>query len=612
RARRARPEEEAGPVDAPEEPPRRARRARPEEEPDQRAEEPPGRRGGRRKRARRSPDEEGGFLSDVPEDSGIFDSASFPGVNRSADTGAFSVVDPDRAPRGGGRRRDRSPKDEREAPPEPEAPSGRGGRRRRGPVAEEPPERGGLSSDTGSLPLPGYSAAPAPEPEPDPEEGYDDYEDAYASAPAEEEPPRRRGGGRRRRSVPDEAPSGRRGGRRRRGRREPEPEEFEEGYDDYEEPALDDIADAYYGSRSKRKQLKQAQRAKRSGGGRGGQRKGGGMRILLVLALIVVIGGGGYLAVGYLFPEDFEGGGTGEVVFTVEEGQSGSSVAEALVDAGVVASERAFLNALDAADGGVVPGTYSLAQSMSGESAVAILLDPTSQLGGRITIPEGLRAEDMFVRLAEQTALSEEDFEAAYADTDALGLPEYATAGPEGYLFPETYQFAAGTSAHQILRTMVNQFNQVAADVDIEGRAGGLGYTANEIVTIASIVQAESGREEDMPNISAVVHNRLEADWPLQMDSTCFYQLGTHGLALTPEQKTECENNPGDYGTYGQTGLPAGPFVAPGKSAIEAALAPADVTYMFFALINPETGETGFSTTIDEHDAMVAENRDNW
>jgi UPF0755 protein len=447
----------------------------------------------------------------------------------------------------------------------------------------------------------------APEEEPD--------ETLAEEAPEEEPEPRPRRS--RRASAADDG--GRRGGRRRRGRRE-EPEEEPEEEDEYEEPNLADIAEAYGGGRSSRKKAKELKRARANAGkgGRKRRRRSRALTIVLALVLLLVVAGGGYAVIRtYVLPADFDGQGSGETVFVIEQGDAGSVVGENLADAGIVASPRAFLNALDAVPeeelgSGLAPGTYSLAQGMSGEAAVAALLDPASRVGGRVTIPEGLRTDGIFERISEATDLSVEELDAAYAQTDELGLPDYATEGPEGYLFPSTYRFDPGADALSVLKTMVTQHTQVAEEIDLEGRAEALGYDANEIMAIAAIVQAETGTKEDMPLISAVVHNRLEEGMQLQMDSTCFYVLGEEGTFLNDEQRASCEADPRGYSTYGMTGLPAGPFVAPGQDAIEAALEPADEEYLYFALVDPENGHTGFSTTLEEHNQMVAENQAEW
>ncbi|WP_150243740.1 endolytic transglycosylase MltG [Nocardiopsis quinghaiensis] len=610
------------------------------------ADERPQDRRGRRKRSRREEETTGGFLDDAPEDSGFFDSGSFPGLNSSADTGAFAAVS---------------------------EPPGRRARRARADSAEDVPADTSAFSDAGA-----FRDAGASSPDQDPDAG------AFAAEVPEEEPgPRsrrarrgrgaedgarsRRGGGRRRRGAPaEEAPQeseapyeedpdagafaaevpeeepgprsrrarrgrgaedgarSRRSSRRRRGRREePEvPEEApEEDEYDYEEPALADIAAAYGGGRSSRRKAKELKRARAQAdrGGRKRRRGGGkGMMILLALVLVLVIAGGGYgIMRVYLFPDDYEGRGSGEVVFVIEEGQAGATIASNLVGKGVVASEGAFLNALKAVPeeergDGLVPGTYSLAQSMSGEAAVSALLDPASRVGGRVTIREGLRSEEIIGELAENTGLTEEEFNEAYARTDELGLPDYAAEGPAGYLFPDTYQFDSNMDALSVLKTMVTRHRQVAEEIDLEGRAEALGYDANEIMAIASIIQAESGNTEDMPKISRVVHNRLDIDMALQMDSTCFYAIGEHGIALNNEQLRQCELDTSGFDTYYSKGLIPGPYVVPGQDAMEAALTPAEGDWLYFVATDPENGVTEFTGSHDEFLKLKEEFQENW
>jgi UPF0755 protein len=552
-----------------------------------RDEEPTGRSGraGRRKRSRRAEEpaaDTGAFLSDAPEEPGSYGSGAFEQAEDPGPwSGSFEQVD---------------------------EPVGRRGR------AAEAPDEDYATSEM---------SVEAPE---------------VPEAPEEEEPAPRRS--RRRRAGSGDEPAGRRSRRRRgRGRRasdgfdvedpreplppEPEPEaeaDEDDGYE-YEEPALDDIAAAYGNSRRQREMKRRAKQARQRKGASGkGRRKGQRktlMIILVVILVLVVVGGGYGIVRTYVFPADYSGEGSGEVVFVIESGDSGTAVGSNLVDAGVVASTRAFTNALDAVPPdelgeGLVPGTYSLAERMSGESAVAALLDPENQLGGRVTIREGLRTEEIFEHLSSELGIPVADFEEAYADVESLNLPEYATAGPEGYLFPETYRFDAGAEAASVLKTMVTHYRQVAEDMELEERAAAIDMDPNEVMALASIIQAETGNEEDMPLISAVVHNRLELGMELQMDSTCFYVLGEKGTFLNDEQRDICEADPQGYSTYGMAGLPQGPFVPPGQEAIEAALEPADVDYLYFALIDPENGQTGFSETLEEHNQMVAENQAEW
>src|SRR5699024_10150909 len=484
------------------------------DEPAGRVEEERLRRRGRHKRGRRrSRVDEGSFLSEVPDETDVFDTGNFPGVSGPADTGAFPQISD-------------------------EEPAGRRGRRRR--AGEDEPSTG----DSGAFL---EQDSPVPEETPETFASSSGAQNSQNPDTGKNGKGDRRGRrGRRRRHAAEEEPE--RGsfeedappaeeesvGRGRRHRRH-EPvarvDVEEDPVEEDDEPGLDEIAEAYGGSRRSRRKLKQAKRKAKKRGRRGNRRA----MLALSLVLLLLIGGSGFFVVrNYVFPPDHTGEGHGELVFVIAEGESGSTIAQNLTDQGGVASVRAFTNALGALSqeelgDGLVPGTYSLSLEMSGESAVQALLDPDNRLGGRVSIPEGLRSEQVFELLAEETGLGEEELQEAYEQTDELNLPEYAVEGPAGYLFPATYRFEPETEALSALKTMVTQFRQVAEEMDLEGRSAEIDHDPNEVMAIASIVQAESGKAEDMPKVSRVVHNRLEADMPLQMDSTCFYAIDAYG-----------------------------------------------------------------------------------
>ncbi|MUL42785.1 endolytic transglycosylase MltG [Streptomonospora sp. PA3] len=342
----------------------------------------------------------------------------------------------------------------------------------------------------------------------------------------------------------------------------------------------------------------------RGGAARAARGRGGPSRktliIVLSVALVAALAAGGYVGRAYVFPPDYEGQGSGSVEFTVAEGSSASAIAQDLADKGVVASSQAFLNALGDHGGSVAPGTYRLHERMSGEAAVAMLMDPASRKRAHITFKEGLRGEEILTLISEETGIPMKELRAAYEDGGKLGLPDYAEQGAEGYLFPDTYDMPPAAGAAALLKRMVDRFHQVAEDVSLEDRAERLNLTPNEAMAVAAVVQAESGSAEDMPKVARVIYNRLQQGMELGMDSTCFYVLDEYGIALTSAQVRECKNSGSDYATYGRTGLPAGPIVSPGRKAIEAALDPAEGDWLYFVATDPENGVTEFASTYEE------------
>ncbi|MDA8372361.1 MAG: endolytic transglycosylase MltG [Nocardiopsaceae bacterium] len=407
----------------------------------------------------------------------------------------------------------------------------------------------------------------------------------------------------------DEGGGDRAPGRRRRSAPAEETGRFEEG-DGAEEPARrgsvpadDDGEDgaADRGRRSRQGRGRRSRSSRASGKAvrkRRGRRGRKGVVVVAIVALTAVIGGGGYvLARDYVFPPDFDGEGSGEVEVAVEDGASGAVIAEALEEKGVVASSRAFINALGDHGGEITPGTYRLRSQMSGEAAVAMLLDPDARIGVRVTIREGLRAERILEELSEKGGLPAEDLEAAYADEEGLGLPPYAEKGAEGYLFPDTYMVDRDAEAHEVLKKMVDRYKTAAEEIGLEQRAAEAGLTPNEAVSLAAIIQAEAGTVEDMPKISEVVYNRLEEGMNLKMDSTCFYAIEEYGIAMNSTQQQKCRESESGYETYFSEGLPAGPIVSPGKDALEAALEPSDDGWLYFVTTDPENSVTEFAKT---------------
>ncbi|MFC3995767.1 endolytic transglycosylase MltG, partial [Nocardiopsis sediminis] len=431
-----------------------------------------------------------------------------------------------------------------------------------------------------------------------------------------EEPPRpRRGRGRGAREEDERGPRAEGGRRSRRAAPVPADDEDAAEEPDDTESAAESGAPRSRRGRGQRGHGTRGTDPRRRGraadkrgkkGNQKGKKSKKGIAIVVAVA-VVAVAGGGYVTRQYLFPPDFDGEGSGEVEVTVDEGASGAAVASTLEEQGVVASSRAFLNALDGQGAGVTPGTYTLREGMSGAAAVALLLDPSSRVGVQVTIREGLRSTEILAAFAENTDLSIEELEAAYADTQALGLPEYAEEGPEGYLFPDTYAVAPGDEAPEVLQRMVARFDQAAQSTNLESAAAERDLTPNEVMAIAAIVQAESGTAEDMPKIARVVYNRLEQGMELGMDSTCFYVIEEFGIALTNTQLAACKEAESGYATYGRTGLPVGPIVSPGEEAIQAALSPADGAWLYFVATDPENGVTEYAETYEEFEVLKAE-----
>ncbi|MFT4188198.1 MAG: endolytic transglycosylase MltG [Aeromicrobium sp.] len=335
---------------------------------------------------------------------------------------------------------------------------------------------------------------------------------------------------------------------------------------------------------------------------------------LIVLAVVVGVLGAGYWAFSFVKERlgpapDYTGEGTGEIVIQVEEGSDWLSVANMLAEKDVVKSADAFYQEAldDQAKSTLKVGAYQMRLKMSAEAAYRALTTEIVPADVTVTVPEGARVGQVVEAITAVTDIPEDDLLAALDDPTTIGLPEVANGNAEGYLFPATYTVDTGETAVSLLSKMVSKTAEVTASLDIEGRAAALGYTTEEILTVASILEYEAKLDEDYPKVARVLYNRLDIDMPLQLDSTVSYVSEREGdVWTTPEERA----NPSEYNTYQHTGLPPGPIGSPGEKTIEAALNPADGDWLYFVAVDMETGETKYATTYEEHERNAEEARE--
>jgi UPF0755 protein len=348
-----------------------------------------------------------------------------------------------------------------------------------------------------------------------------------------------------------------------------------------------------------------------SGGGRRSRpgKRRGLLISLISIGVVVVLGGvgGGLYVTGALDSiirpgqVDYEGSGTGSVSFTINEGDIGEDIARNLYEQGVTASFESFYELLLSTEPAptFVPGVFMLKEKMSAAAALAALLDPANAQVDTVAIPEGTSEVRIIELIAEATGIPIADIQAEAADVASYGVPAEAPK-LEGFLFPATYTFTPGTSARDILQTMVDRCFQALDD------AGVAPEDRFKIITMASLIQKEAGVAEDFPKVSRVFWNRLdESMWPtglLESDATVAYGAGVKRVETTVEERADESNL---YNTYVHPGPLYAPISNPGDVAINAALNPIEGPWFYFVCVNYETGETIFSTTIDEHLAAV-------
>lgn len=288
----------------------------------------------------------------------------------------------------------------------------------------------------------------------------------------------------------------------------------------------------------------------------------------------------------------------GEAYVHIAPGSSFQAVADSLEARQVVARPRLFrvYARIRGLDGSVKAGTYRLAR---GERYGRLL---TTLTDGRVetyptTFPEGLTLKQMAGRIA--AAVKTHDSAAVLAELAGDTLDRvWDVPGPglEGYLFPDTYRFAKGVGPGHFVAAMTAQYKRYWTP-ERRARLAETGLSEREVVTLASIIQAESRREAEMPTISSVYHNRLRAGMRLQADPTVLYALGGHRSRLLYAAIDSVADNP--YNTYAHAGLPPGPIAAPGAAALDAALAPAETDYYYF--VAQSNGEHVFSRSLRAH-----------
>ena len=319
---------------------------------------------------------------------------------------------------------------------------------------------------------------------------------------------------------------------------------------------------------------------------------------------------------------------------TIPASSSASSIARILYGAcgydkdGLIPSTAAFKVYVDFVGkaNSLRAGTYILSKNMSIKQIVETLCEGNpAKATVKFTIPEGYTIQNIAKTLLEKglianeeqlyTAVRTGESFANFAFIAEAGTTQNATSRSyllEGYLFPDTYEVYADASVETILIKMLNRFNEVYSEEYIT-RAQELGMTMDQVITLASLIEREAAAADDFSKVSAVFHNRLKQDMPLQSCASLSYALGvTKYVFNATEQGTESL-----YNTYKFKGLPVGPVCNPGKAAIEAALYPNEQFladgYLYFCNQNPqETSELVFAITYEEHEQNVEKYQQYW
>lgn len=286
-------------------------------------------------------------------------------------------------------------------------------------------------------------------------------------------------------------------------------------------------------------------------------------------------------------------------VFVIEPGQGLNRIAANLASEGLIVNPLLFkLYAVyKKASGSLKAGEYLLSATLPPTRILDVLLQGKVRLY-RITIPEGLNMDEIARLAANSGFCRAEIFLKHCTDPDFIAAVNVPSHTLEGFLFPDTYYFPKGATCKEIIQKMTATFFQVYTP-EWRKRTKELGFTLQEIVTLASMIEKETGDARERPLISSVFHNRLKLKMRLECDPTVIYgDKDFKGRIRTRHLRRKTP-----YNTYQMHGLPKGPIANPGAKAIEAALYPVQSQFLFFVSKNDTTHQ--FSRTLKEHNRAV-------
>lgn len=286
-------------------------------------------------------------------------------------------------------------------------------------------------------------------------------------------------------------------------------------------------------------------------------------------------------------------------IVVIPDGSTFQQVAALLERERLIKSRSAFvlLGKSQSADRKIHAGEYELNAGMTPAEILSKLLSGQVVLHP-ITIPEGLSFSQIADLLAQQGVADREEVLRLTKDKSFIASLGIKAETLEGYLYPDTYKFARGVKPKEVMTVMVEHLRQVFGP-DLQARAQELKMTVHEVLTLASVIEKETGSNGERSEISAVFHNRLKKRIPLQSDPTVIYGLPNFDGNLRKKDLV----NPSPYNTYRWVGLPPGPIANPGGQAIRAALYPSNSRALYFVSRNDGTHQ--FSVTLAEHNEAV-------
>ena len=326
-------------------------------------------------------------------------------------------------------------------------------------------------------------------------------------------------------------------------------------------------------------------------------------KALAVVAIVLLLGAGAVGAWLYMtLQQPYKGYDATEQFVEIPPGTGSISMGKRLAEAGVIRSPSSFRLAvwLRGSARRLQAGEYRFDRPMT----TAQVVDKIARgdvFVRSITFREGLTNREMAALFESAGFGSASDFLAAARRESLITDLDPAAKDLEGYLFPDTYTMPRRATAAQLVERMVGRFRK-AFTPELRTQAEANGFDIRELVTLASLVEKETGKPEERPIVAGVYSNRLQVRMPLQCDPTVIYAMMLAGRYDGNIRRDDLQMD-SPYNTYRYPGLPPGPIAAPGEASLRAAAAPASVPYLYF--VSRNDGSHVFATTLEEHNRNV-------
>ena len=326
------------------------------------------------------------------------------------------------------------------------------------------------------------------------------------------------------------------------------------------------------------------------------------LKAIIAISAVFIVLIGGILFWNHNHPDlDFPAGTAGpEIEVNIPAGSSGVEIGRILAKEGVVKTSVIFFRAAtaDKRAESISAGLYLVNTHLSAKEAIEQLLDK-KRLQGKFLIIEGARLNEIKANLVKIGFTAEQVDKALNSIKTPRG---FETDNLEGLLFPANYTILPDEEVSTLLQGALDRFAQELKNISFDDYAKELNLKPAELLTIASIVQAEGFTDEDFGKVSRVIYNRLKIGMPLQMDSTLLYANKSRGEIRVTNRELKIASK---YNTYKYKGLPPGPIGSPGGAALEATIKPTPGNWLYFVTVSP--GETKFTNSYSEFLTFKAE-----